>query len=97
MATPPAMHAVEAEQVEPRTDRRLRRRHPFEQMPAGDEQPHQRSRDRVAHQPRLMRQESDHERGLGQRGIRRSAPSAPRWLRAVMPGAAWHDGARRPG
>ena len=33
-------HAIEAEQVEPRTDRRLGRRDPFEQMPAGDEQAH---------------------------------------------------------
>ena len=51
--------AIEAEEVEPRTDRRLRRRNPFEQMPAGDEQPDQGPRDRIAHQPRLMRQEGD--------------------------------------
>ena len=35
-------------------------------MPAGDEQPDQGPRDRVAHQPRLMRKEADHERRLGE-------------------------------
>ena len=63
---PAGHHAIEAEQVEPGTDRRLGRRNPFEQMPAGDEQPHQGPRDRIAHQPRLMRQEGDDERRLGQ-------------------------------
>ncbi len=37
---PAGHHAIEAEEVEPGTDRRLGRRNPFEEMPAGDEQPH---------------------------------------------------------
>ena len=46
--------AIKADEAEVGTDRRLRRRHPFEQMPAGDEQPDQGSPDRVAHKPCLM-------------------------------------------
>ena len=64
---PAGHHAIEAEEIEPRTDRRLRRRNPFQEMPAGDEQPHQGSHDRIAHQPRLMTQERDDERPLGER------------------------------
>ena len=90
MTTPPAITAIEAEEVEPGTDRRLRRRNPFEQMPAGDEQPEQGPRDRIAHQPRLMRQEGDDERRLGQReaqiGAERAEMAAQR-----DPGTARHD------
>ena len=89
---PAGHHAIEAEEVEPGTDRRLGRRNPFEEMPAGDEQPHQGPRDRIAHQPRLMRQEGDDERRLGKReaqiGAERVEMAAQR-----DPGAARHDGA----
>ena len=88
---PAGHHAIEAEEVEPGTDRRLRRRNPFEQMPAGDEQPHQGPRDRIAHQPRLMRQEDDDKRRLGQREAQIGAERAEMAARRD-PGAAWQDG-----
>ena len=91
---PAGHHAIEAEEVEPGTDRRLRRRNPFEQMPAGDEQPHQGSRDRIAHQPRLMRQEGDDERRLGQREAQIAAERA-QMAAQRDPGAARHDRRRR--
>ena len=62
----PGHLAIEAEKVEPRTDRCLRRGNPFEEMPAGNEQPGQGPYDGVGHQPRLMRKEADHERRLGE-------------------------------
>ena len=76
---------IEAEEVEPGTDRRLRRRDPFEQMPAGDEQPDQGPPDRVAHQPRLMREKGDQQAptGSARGGDRRRARA--RWLRGVIP------------
>ena len=82
----PAGHpAIEAEEIEPRTDRHLRRRNPFEEMPAGDEQPHQGSRDRIAHQPRLMRQQGDDERRSGRARCADRRRARPRWLRGVIP------------
>ena len=42
---------------------RLRRRHPFEQAPAGD-QAEERAKHRVDHQPGLVREEGDQERAL---------------------------------
>ena len=62
----PGHPAIEAEKVEPRTDRCLRGWNPLEQMPPGNEQPGQGSCDRVAHQPCLMRKEADHEHRLGE-------------------------------
>ena len=82
---PAGHHAIEAEEIEPRTDRRLRRRNPFEEMPAGDEQPHQGPHDRIAHQPRLMRQEGDDERPLGEREAQIGAERARDGCAAVIP------------
>ena len=53
-------------------------------MPAGDEQPDQGPCDRVAHQPRLMREKADHERRLGESEAEIGA-ERPRWLRIVIP------------
>ena len=86
--------AIEAEQIESRTERRLRCRDPFEQMSTGDEQTDQGSADRIAHQPRLMRQKRDHERGSAARARRRSWPSARKVTARRNPGTARHDGRR---
>ena len=55
---------IEAEQIEPRTSLRLRRRRPFEKMTARDEESHHRSRDGVAHSPGLVGQERDRKKRL---------------------------------
>ena len=88
----PAGHgAIETDEIEPVTNRRLRRWNPFEEMPAGDEQPHQGSRDRIAHQPCLVPQERDNKRPLGQREAQIAAKS--RQMAAWRyPGAAREDG-----
>ena len=58
-----AGHApIKAEKIEPWTHRRLGGGDPFQQIAAGDEETLQGARDRVAHQPGLMRQERDDER-----------------------------------
>ena len=56
------------------------------------EQPHQGPRDRIAHQPRLMRQQGDRERRLGERDAQIGAKRAEMAARRD-PGTAWHDGA----
>ena len=73
----PTCHdSIEADEIEPVTHRRLRCWNPFKEMPAGDEQPHQRSCDRIAHQPRLMPQERDDEHPLGEREAQIAAEGA---------------------
>ena len=62
-----AGHAlVVAAQTEPGRRLCLRRGHPLEQSSMTDEQPVQRPRNRVGHQPRLMRQQGQQHRDLRQ-------------------------------
>jgi len=72
-------------------DRRLCRRNPFEEMPAGNEQPRQGPPDRVAHQPCLVTQDGDEECPLGERDAQLAAKG--RQMAAwCYPGMARQDG-----
>ncbi len=95
---PAGHHAIETKEIEPRTDRCLRRRNPFQEMAAGDQQPHQGSHDRIAHQPGLMPQERDDERPLGEResqiGAERAEMAARRYpgMARQDAGGGWNEG-----
>ena len=51
-------------------DRRLRRRHPLQEMAAGDEQSDQGANDRVGHQPGLVREERHDQQDLQERAAK---------------------------
>ena len=61
--------SVEAPVIEPRTGGRLRGGRPLEQMAARQHQPHQRSRDGVAHTPGVVGQEYNRKQCLRSRQI----------------------------
>jgi hypothetical protein len=61
--------AIESQKVEPRTGLRLRGRDPFQEMPAGHQQPDQGAHDRVAHQAGLVGERDDEEGRLGKREL----------------------------
>ena len=80
---PPTMRRQKPREIETKPGLRLRRGHPFQQVPARDVHADERPHDRVAHQPRLVRQHRDRQPDLrgGQDDV---AADGAEWLRFEM-------------